>query len=158
MNRRRWPNANRRSAKRRPSERGQSAVEMALGSVVLVVLLLVTADFGRLFYVSVGVANAARAGAQYGSKSLATAADSSGMITAAKQDATNLSGVNVTAAQCTCVSGTSVTSCPSSYCTYNPAGTYVQVTVSTTFKTIVNYPLIPSSATLTREAVMEVQQ
>jgi Flp pilus assembly protein TadG len=131
---------------------------MALGSLVLVTLLLVTADFGRLFYVSIGVANAARAGAQYGAKNLATAADSNGMIAAATQDATNLSGVSVTAAQCTCESGTSVASCPASYCTYSPAGTYVQVTVSTTFKTIVNYPLIPSSTTVTREAVMEVQQ
>ncbi len=124
----------------------------------MVAILLVSADFGRLFYVSVGVASAARAGAQYGSQSLAAAADSSGMVAAAKQDATNLTTPSVTASQCTCQTGSSVTVCPTSYCTYSPAGTYVQVTVTTTFKTLINYPLIPSTATLTREAVMEVQQ
>ena len=51
--------------------------------------------------------DAARAGAQYGSQSVATAANSSGMTLAATTDGANISGLTATASQCTCVSGTS---------------------------------------------------
>ena len=47
--------------------KGQSAVELAVVVPVLALLLVVVADFGRVFFVSVAVNNAARAGAQYGS-------------------------------------------------------------------------------------------
>jgi hypothetical protein len=43
---------------------GQAIVELALGMTVLVWLALGTLDFGRVFYTSVGLNNAAREGAQ----------------------------------------------------------------------------------------------
>jgi len=64
--------------------RGQSAVELALVTPILIVLLLVAADFGRVFYTSIAVNNAARAGAQYGSHSIVTAANSAGITAAAR--------------------------------------------------------------------------
>jgi Flp pilus assembly protein TadG len=139
--------------------RGQSAVELALVTPVLIVLLLVAADFGRAFYTSIAVNNAARAGAQYGSSSIVTAADTAGMQAAARTD--GWSGLNVTATQCTCQTSTTVTECSTlsaTYCTNSPQATYVTVTVSYPFTTLVKYPGLPSSLTLTGQAIMQVQQ
>jgi Flp pilus assembly protein TadG len=103
-------------AERGRSARGQSVVELALATPVLVLLLLGAADFGRLFYVWIGVNSAAQAGAQYGSQNVITAANSAGMQLAATTDGANISGLTATASQCTCVSGTSVTVCSGSAC------------------------------------------
>lgn len=51
----------------RPSERGQSLTELAISFVVLVLLLAVTVDAGRLFFSYLAVREAAQEGAVYGS-------------------------------------------------------------------------------------------
>lgn len=139
--------------------RGQSYVELAFALPVLAMILVVAADFGRLFYTYLEVINAARAAAQYGSNSVVTAADSSGMVAAAKQDGVNVANLTVTANQCTCGTATaSVPACSSNYCTNDPQGNYVVVKAQTPFSTIVKYPGVPSSITLKSQAVMQVQQ
>ena len=138
-------------------QRGQSAVELAIVIPVLTVLLLAAADMGRAFYFGVAVNSAARAGAQYGSQSVITAADSAGMKAAAQTDAANVSGLSVTASQCTCASSSTVNACPSSYCTNSPSATYVEVDTHAPFHTVVTYPGIPSSITLNGKAIMQVQ-
>ncbi|MBI2954090.1 MAG: pilus assembly protein [Chloroflexi bacterium] len=47
-------------------ERGQSAVEFAIVLPLLLLILMGTVDFGRLYFRYVIVANAARVGAEYG--------------------------------------------------------------------------------------------
>jgi Flp pilus assembly protein TadG len=139
--------------------RGQSYVELAFALPVLAMILVLGADFGRLFYTYLEVINAARAAAQYGSNSVVTAADSTGMIAAAKQDGANISNLTVTASQCTCGTATaSVPACSSNYCTDDPQGNYVVVNAQVAFATIVKYPGLPSSVTLKSRAVMQVQQ
>ncbi len=138
---------------------GQSYVELAFALPVLAIILVVAADFGRLFYTYVEVINAARAAAQYGSNSVVTAADSSGMIAAAKQDGVNVANLTVTASECTCGTATaSVLACSSNYCTNDPQGNYVVVNAQAPFSTITKYPGVPSSITLKSQAVMQVQQ
>lgn len=133
-------------------------VELAIALPVLVLLLLAAADFGRLFYVWIGVNNAARAGAQYGSQTLTNAANTTGMKLAATTDGSNISGLTAAASQCTCVSGTSVTVCSGSAynCTNAPHATYIEVDTQATFHTIVSYPGIPSSITIKGQAIMQV--
>jgi Flp pilus assembly protein TadG len=139
--------------------RGQSYVELAFALPVLAIILVVAADFGRLFYTYIEVINAARAGAQYGSNSVVTAANAAGMIAAAKQDGVNLSNLTVTASQCTCGTATaSIPACSSNYCTNDPQGNYVIVNAQAPFSTITRYPGVPSSTTLKSQAVMQVQQ
>jgi Flp pilus assembly protein TadG len=128
--------------------RGQSAVELALAVPLLVLLLFAGADFGRIFYLSIGVKNAARAGAQYGSQTVITAADSTGMISAARTDASNITNLTATATECTCTSSTSVAACPASYCTNNPQATFVEVHTHALFSRLVNYPGINFATTL----------
>src|SRR5260370_34099905 len=60
--------------------RGQSMTELAIAVPVLALLLVASADFARVFYFSIAVNNAARAVAQYGSQSIATASHSNGMM------------------------------------------------------------------------------
>jgi Flp pilus assembly protein TadG len=112
---------------------------LAIAVPILVLLLLIGADFGRVFYMSTGVNNAARAGAQYGSQTVITAADSSGMITAAKTDGSNFANLTATASQCTCAASNTVAACPSTYCTNSPQATFVEVDTRSVFQTLVNY-------------------
>lgn len=138
---------------------GQSYVELAFALPVLAIVLVIGADFGRLFYTYLEVINAARAGAQYGANSVITAADSAGMVTAAKQDGVNIANLTVSASQCTCGTPTaSIPACSSNYCTNDPQGNYVIVNAQAPFSTITRYPGVPSSVTLKSEAVMQVQQ
>jgi Flp pilus assembly protein TadG len=143
---------------RRRSASGQSAVELAFALPVFILLLLATADFGRLFYVWIAVNNAARAGAQYGSQSVITAANSAGMILAATTDGSNIASLSATASQCTCISGTSVAVCSgSSYnCANDPQATFVEVDTQAPFHTVVSYPGIPSSITVPGKAILQV--
>jgi len=132
---------------------------MAFAVPLLILILQVSADFGRLFYMYVELNGAARAGAQYGANNVSTAADSSGMIAAAKLGGADEQNVmSVSATQCTCVSGTSVAACPASYCTAIPTATYVQVTATASFHTLITYPGLPSSVPLSASAILPVEQ
>jgi len=146
-------------SRNRKWNRGQSAGELAIAVPVLALLLVVAADFARVFFFSIAVNNAARAGAQYGSQSVITAADINGMKNAATTDGTNVPSLAATASQCTCESPSgSVAACAASYCTANATATFVEVDTSAPFTTIVNYPGVPHSLTLTGKAVMQVQE
>ncbi len=141
--------------------RGQSAVELAFIVPVLLLLLLIVIDFGRVFFVAVGVHNAARAGAQYGSYSTTLAGDSPGMTTAATTDGGSLPGFSVTnASTCTCkVSDPQTTplcTAATGDCTSDPDAIFVEVDTQATFTTLLDYPGIPNSTTLTGKAVMQV--
>jgi Flp pilus assembly protein TadG len=139
--------------------RGQSALELGIAVPVLALILLGAADFGRVFFVGIAVNNAARAGAQYGSQSLIAAANAAGMQTAATTDGSNIPSLTATASQCTCETPRgSVAACPDSYCDANATATFVEVDTSAPFSTLVNYPGIPHTMTLTGKAVMQVQQ
>jgi Flp pilus assembly protein TadG len=145
---------------------GQSIVEFAIAAPVLALMLVAAADIARVFFFSVAVNNAARAGAQYGSQTLISAANTSGMETAATNDGSNIPGLTATASQCTCESPSgSVPACsaapfsmPASYCTTNSSATFVQVDTAATFTTIVHYPGLPNSFTLNGQATMQVEQ
>jgi Flp pilus assembly protein TadG len=143
---------------------GQAATELALVAPVLSILLIGSADFARAFYFNQEVVAAARAGAQYGSQSVTTAADSSGIKAAAVANGTNIpsfSTSSVTTSFCTCQSPppTGQTACATSYCNgANAAATYVTVNTSATFTTLVNYPGIPHTTTMAATAIMQVQE
>ena len=141
-------------AKARPL--GQAAVELALAVPVLILFVLAGSDYARVFYVSIEVNNAARAGASYGIQSTAKAQDLSGMQTAALNDGTNISGLSASATEyCTCSNHAKFT-CGSSPACQDQA-TYVQVTTTATFHTYFTYPGIPNTITLNGSAIMRAQ-
>jgi Flp pilus assembly protein TadG len=139
---------------------GQAATELALFAPVLSVMLLGAGDFARAFYFNQEVVAAVRAGAQYGSQSVTTAADTTGISAAALADGTDVPGLTASSSFCTCQSPppTGQTACASGYCNgANSAATYVTVTTSATFTTLVNYPGIPHTTTMSAKAIMQVQ-
>lgn len=91
-------------AKRSPRKResGSAIVETALVSIlVLIPLLLGAIDFGRAFYVSIEVANAARTAVQYASQSEAQLQDTTNVVAVAKTEAPDvLSACGATANAC----------------------------------------------------------
>ena len=144
------------SANRRRRRRacGQSAIELALVLPLMILLLIAVCDFARLFYASIGVADAARAGVQYGAQNRTTAVDYAGMQQAALDDGAGISAIGANATSfCQC--GTAAMSSCSSTCT-GTVNNFVQVTVTASFKTILTYPGIPQPAPLSSTAVMEV--
>ena len=71
------------SRRRLESARGAALVELAASILVLVMVMVFTADFARVYHHVIDLENAARAGAQYGATSLDNANNSAGMQAAA---------------------------------------------------------------------------
>jgi Flp pilus assembly protein TadG len=134
-------------------------VEFALVAPVLLFLLVGLVDVGRYTYDGILAASAARAGVQYGTQNVSTAADVAGIKNAALQDALNMPNLSIAngivvqhlcsvsgAAPVACVAGSSGT------------GTvyYVKVQVTGTFSSLVNYVGIPSTVPVSGSAIMRV--
>lgn len=140
---------------RRP-RRGNATVEFALVAPLILLLLAGTVDFGRLIRASICVADAARAGAQFGSLSVANSSNTSGMQTAAINAAPDIDGVTATAVKsCQCTDGTAV-SCTAS-CTGGKMLVYVKVTASVTCTPVFSYPGLGYTGTTSSSASMRAQ-
>ena len=133
----------------RSGEEGSALVELAISLPLLFLMLLGAAEFARLAYASIEVANGAHAAAMYASYSLAASADSGGITNAANSDASNLVGGNaisvtsVTTA-CTCANTAySPSNCSdNSTCNSNNTSMVTAVTVQTqsTFSPLIRIP------------------
>jgi Flp pilus assembly protein TadG len=142
-------------------ESGQSLVELALLTPLLLILVIGIAEMGRYAYFAILVGNAARAGAAYGAQNVPSSADTTDIQAAATNDCQNCAslstaGLTVTPADvCACDNGGTFVSAPTSaYCNPPPTGTnntagscatgqqwviVEQVTVSGTFKPMFTY-------------------
>jgi len=139
-------------------EGGQSLLEFALVTPVVLLLLVGAIEIGRLAYLSILVHNAAHAGVQYGAQSLATASNNSGMQNAALNDGQNISGLTANASHyCTCADGSS-SSCQATDCAGSHRLVYVQVDTTGRFQSLFSYPGLPPSYTVNGQAVMRVAQ
>src|SRR2546427_12139781 len=110
------------------AERGSAIIEMTLLMPFILLLLMGTIDFSRIFYTARAVSHAARAGAQYGAYSNVNSQDTAGMRQAAldaAQDDIDTSSLTVTATSfCRCTTdgvtlinptpNTCIGACPSS--------------------------------------------
>lgn len=155
---------------RRNSTAGGALVELALVLPVLVLVFVGTIDFGRVFYASQSLINAARAGVQYGAHTPARTADLTGMEDTAEA-ATNMPGITATASRlCQCASDTgtfsatspSANDCNTPEATSCPSGhrvITVTVTTTKTFNTLMagGLPGFLQSINLTRTATMRAQ-
>jgi Flp pilus assembly protein TadG len=133
------------------SEGGASAVEFGLIAGLLCFLLVGLIDFGMGYWEKIQVGNAARAGVQY---AIAKGWDQTGISTAVTS-ATGLSSISASPAPtqaCGCPSassGIAAASCGSNCTGGGTAGTYVTVSASATYSTLLSYPGIASSFALT---------
>jgi Flp pilus assembly protein TadG len=144
----------------RCNEAGSSLVELALMFPIFLILLVGSAEFGRLAYDAIEVANAARAGAAYGAQSNITASDTAGIAQAATQDAPNVTGVVVTSSHsCVCSTGATLVCTNALANCASPARIieYVQVNTTATVGPLFNYPGIPHTFALTGQAILRVE-
>jgi Flp pilus assembly protein TadG len=153
-------------------ERGSSLVELALIVAFFATpLLLGTADVGILVYYSIEVTNAAAAGATYAMQSSTYSADTTGITSAARAEAADLSGTTLsvtpsvfyvcsTAVTGTRYTGTSAQSNATSACIggTNHALQFVQVTTSASVSPLVQIAGLPTTFTLAGGCTMEVEQ
>lgn len=158
---------------RRPDcrkQRGQTLLEVALLTPMLLLLLLGVIEMGRYAYISILVGNAARAGAAYAAQSRPQSADPVGIQNAADDDFANngqlASSLSVTFSNsCGCDSAGTVAAAGCATATNPTAGTcpgggrwvvFVSVTASGTFSGLFSYPGIPSSISISRTATLIV--
>ncbi len=147
---------------------GQSIVELAIITPLLLALLIGIVEVGQYAYEGIEVGNAARAGVQYGAQSLTTAADTTptgGMANAAKFDAKEIPNVAASPSNsCSCYSTPGTTfACTTPIATQpcnSPAENhrlvYVTVVASGTFTPFVAYPGFPASLLISRTATQQV--
>ncbi len=148
----------------RPSLRGdeaQSLVELALTVPLFILLMIGTTEFARFAWTAVLAANAARAGASYGSQNSVTAQDTAGIQSVAANDSVNISGLTTTSSvSCYCSTAQSTSITCSTALTNCPAPAtilkYVQVNTTVTVTPFGHYPGLPTSFTAIGRSVMEV--
>jgi Flp pilus assembly protein TadG len=149
--------------KLRRSQSGAAMVEFAIALPFLVFLMIGVIEVGRYMYFGILAAHAAEAAAEYGSQTLATAADITGMKNAASADSASLTTLVASPAPlCLQTSSTqtgstsSPVACPTGT---PPTGTieYVQVNVTGTFHSLLNYPGMPNSLPVSASTTMRVQ-
>ena len=134
-------------------QRGSSLVETSLLLPLICLLLVGAVDFGRAYYIALEVDSAVHAGALYG---VQEPIDTAGMVAAARLDAGDLSNLQPVATYgCECSDGSStVASCSTPpNCAYNVVN-YVNVTASSSYKTMLRYPGIPATFSLSAKARM----
>jgi Flp pilus assembly protein TadG len=126
---------------------------------LLLLMLVGATDFARLFYDGIAVTNAARAGVQFGTLNKTNSGDTAGMIQAATGDVEGVSGVSVTAERyCACPDGTRI-DCVTGTCglSRKTPDIIVKVTAQKTFQTLFQYPGIPHTITLKRDAIVRAR-
>jgi Flp pilus assembly protein TadG len=139
-------------------EKGIAGVELALATPMLALLMAGGVDFGRAIYEQHRLAAAADAGIQYASASASNLTNSSGIIAAARADASDTTNsLTVTTGSCTCPTGTTLCSTATTCTGSTVSGTYQKVTVSESYSTIMNYGFVSNPFTITGQSMVRTQ-
>ena len=137
---------------------GVAAIEFAVMAPALVMMTICTVDLGMGIYRNMQVQNAAQAGAQYAMMHVFDP----NQIASVVSSATGLSGISASPAPvqyCGCATGAGVSNigCGSTCPAGAIYGNYVQVSTQGTYTTLLPYPMIASSFTLTAQSNVRVQ-
>ena len=138
------------------SESGTSLIEFALVLPVIVFLLLGLIEVGRYAYYAILAANAARAGVQYGAQGAQQANDTTGIQSAATQDAMSLSSLTAKAQELCSQNGGALQQCATGSVPASGNVYYVKVQVTGTYASLLSYPGIPTHIPVNGSAVMRV--
>ncbi len=137
---------------------GNVTIEFGFVILFMATLAVGAYDFGNLGYQKIAITSAARAGVQYGVQDLVTAADTDGMIQAARNDAADIdAALTITARQyCTCPVQGEVSCnilCDDDSFSYM----YVEVTAADQVELLFPYPYVTSPQTVTSTNTMRVR-
>ena len=137
------------------SRRGGAAVELVVLSPLIVLLLIGVIDYGRVFYTSVTVSNAARAGAEYGQQDPSTTADTVMWKTIAQADG-NEAGTLTLVPRLYCECGAAAHACTQCSTGITPEAD-IEVTATKVVSLYFPYPGLPSTITVSRKATFRSQ-
>jgi|SRR5579863_9401923 len=139
-------------------ESGSALVETAAVLPLLIALLLGAAELARVAYAAIEVANAARAGAQYGAQGGFTASDTTGIANAAAADAANLTGLITTSSySCACSDG-SASTCQPTDCANSQIEQTLTVNTQASIDPLIHLPGLPTQYTLKGQAIQKCVQ
>jgi Flp pilus assembly protein TadG len=151
-------NAIRRGSRLWGDKTGVAGIELALAAPMLVLLMTAGYDFGMMFYEQHRLTAAARAGVQYGIQSSSTWTDTTDITAAVRADANDTAAsLTVTPTTCTCPGGTSPCSTATACSGSAVSGTYVMVTVTESYSTVIHYPFIGTPITIKGQALIRVE-
>jgi Flp pilus assembly protein TadG len=138
---------------------GSSLVEAAVVMPFLAMVLLGVIELGWGIYAAIEASNAAKAGVQYGAQNASTVYDTTGITTAATNDAYNLTGLDVTvpAPTCVCSDGTTST-CQNTDCPNSHIVMTRTVQTQATVTPPVHLPGLPATFTFNGKAMQKVLQ
>lgn len=141
--------------------RGATTVELAIATPLLMLMMVGAADFARIFYHSITLANASGTGAFYGSQGHVQAASFNKISTVARDDARNLENVSARAELvCDCPDSTpgSFVDCTDAVCnSYGYPRAYSKTTVQQEFSPMIPWPGIPNPVVITQRTYTRVQ-
>jgi Flp pilus assembly protein TadG len=138
---------------------GAISIEFAIIAPTLVLMLICTLDLGMGIYRKMQVQNAAQAGAAYAVLHGFTASSIENAVTSA----TSFAGVSASPVPnefCGCASSSGVSAaatCASTCSGGSSPGTYVTVSAQGTYTTLLPYPIVPNSYTLSAQSTVRIQ-
>jgi Flp pilus assembly protein TadG len=137
---------------------GNAAMEFGILAPMLATIFVPLVDLGMGFYQKMQVENAAQAGVQYAMAHGWNSTAIQNAVTAA----TSLSSLTASPApsqSCGCPAGEAVTAatCGSTCAGGQSVGTYVTVSAQVVYRTLVPYPAIGSSLTLSAQSTARIQ-
>ena len=142
------------------SQQGAAVLEVAVMLPILLVLLLGAIDLGRAASDALTIQSAAQAGAQYGSLDSLRAKDTAGIRTAVLDDLGDSSVAQYVGIEilryCNCEGENGNINCDTGSCMTPGLAlrTYVQVTLTHDFTTIIDYPCLPHPVPLRQSTYM----
>jgi len=123
---------------------------------MLIALLAGAVEFSRMAFAAIEVSNAAMAAVQYGAQDPTTAADTTGIQTAASNDAPDISlGTTTASTSCICSDG-SASTCLSTDCSTSAIEKILTVNTQATFTSVIKIPGVPNTFTLHGQAIQKV--
>lgn len=133
-------------------DRGGAILELAVGLPFLLLLAVGVADYARLYYTGIAVANAAQAGVYSG---VSYEGDTDSMTLSAQRDGGSLAFDAITAGKfCRCPD-TGVVNCATSTCgTYGVPQIFDSVGVRKNVAMLIRYVGLPTTVTVTRTAIL----
>lgn len=134
----------------RHAETGAALIELALVFPILVLLAMGVADYARVYLTSIVVANAAMAGAQYGSFDAANAVKNDEIIQRARDDAGDPTLSVTPSSVCRCTTGGPEVPCADACGTYADGlpQLYVRVDVTKDVSLFIHYLGLPETVTV----------
>ncbi|MEG3617950.1 TadE/TadG family type IV pilus assembly protein [Magnetovibrio sp. PR-2] len=136
--------------------RGAAAVEFALISPIVAIVILGVADFGFLTLKTTQVSSATRAGIQF---VMTDPDDYAANITTVVTNSTNLDADNMTVTTsegCRCLGSSTAVDCSADNCSGNTPPKYVTITTTYTHDMIMGYPGVDNPYTVTKSAVIRI--